>query len=96
MRSRSKGASSKSGLESSPRDKDNFRAFGIKTEKRSKISAPLIAGSYANLEGMMLTSYPASNYILYLVELVAFKGNEKLVPLAWLKDSYFSLDREAR
>jgi len=77
-------------------DKDVFRAFGIKTEKASKISAPLIAGSYANLECVVLTSYPASNYMVYLVEVVAFRANEKLVPLAWLKDRYFSLDREAR
>jgi flavin reductase (DIM6/NTAB) family NADH-FMN oxidoreductase RutF len=76
--------------------KDKFRAFGIKTEKATKISVPLIAGSYANLECMVLTSYPASNYIVYLVEVVAFKANEKLAPIAWLKDRYFSVDREAR
>jgi flavin reductase (DIM6/NTAB) family NADH-FMN oxidoreductase RutF len=78
------------------RDKDKFRAFGIKTEKASKISAPLIAGAYANLECMVLTSYPASNYIVYLVEVVAFKANVKLAPLAWLKDRYFSVDREVK
>jgi len=68
----------------------------IKCHRSNEISAPLIAGSDANLECMVLTSYPASNDIVYLVEVVAFKANEKLVPLAWLKDRYFSLDREAR
>ena len=78
------------------KDKDTFRAFGIETETATKISAPLITGSYANLECMVLTSYPASNYIVYLLEVVAFKTNENLAPLAWLKDRYFSVDREAR
>ena len=79
-----------------PHGKDKFKAFGIKTEEATKISAPLIAGSYAALECMVLTSYSASNYIVYLVEVVAFKANEKLAPIAWLNDRYFSVDREAR
>jgi len=45
---------------------------------------------------MELTSYSASNYIVYLVEVVAFKANEHLAPAAWLNDSHFSVDREAR
>ncbi len=81
-----------------PRKKDAnvFEDFGIKTEKATRISAPLIPGSYANLECVVLTSYPASSYMVYLVEVVAFKADEKLAPIAWLKDRYFSVDREAR
>jgi len=45
---------------------------------------------------MELTSYSPSNDVVYLVEVLPFKANENLAPMAWLNDSYFSVDLEAR
>jgi len=77
------------------RDVDKFKEFGIKAEKGSKIASPLIQGSYANLECKVITSMSVTNYMVYLVEVVAFKVDESLTPVGWLKDKYFSMEKEA-
>ena len=77
------------------KDVDKFKEFSIKTEAAEKISAPLIAGSLANIECKVVTSFPASNYIVYLVEAVALKADDKKVPIAWFKDRDYTLDKAA-
>lgn len=77
------------------RDMDKFSEFGIDTEAAEKISAPLISGSLANIECKVITSFPAANYIVYLVEAVAFKKDDKKTPIAWFKDKYYALDTVA-
>jgi len=74
---------------------DKFKEFNIDTEPATRIDAPLIAGSLANLECKVITSVPASNYAVYLVEVVAHKADGAKVPIAWYNNRYFSLDKEA-
>ncbi len=78
------------------RDVDKFETFGVQTELASKIAAPLISGSFANIECKVITSMPASNYIVYLVEAVAFKNDNTKTPVAWFNNRYFSVDQEVR
>ena len=78
------------------RDVDKFKTFEIDVEKGTRIGSPLIKGSFANLECKVITSLPVTTYMLYLVEVVAFKKDDTRTPLAWHKDRYFSLDKEAR
>ncbi len=78
------------------RDVDKFKRFEINVEKASKIGSPLIAGSFANLECKVITSVPASNYTVYIGEVVAYKVDDTRVPIAWHRDRYFSLDKEVR
>jgi flavin reductase (DIM6/NTAB) family NADH-FMN oxidoreductase RutF len=78
------------------RDVDKFKAFGIEVEKGTRISSPLIKGAFANIECKVLTSQPVATYMLYLVEVVAYKTDDALTPIAWHKDRYFSLDKEVR
>ena len=77
------------------RDIDKFKTFEIGVEKGTHIGSPLIKGAFANLECKVITSLPVTTYMLYLVEVVAFKKNDTLTPLVWHKDRYFSLDKEA-
>jgi len=78
------------------KDVDKFRTFNIESEPASKIGAPLIKGSLANIECKVVTSMPASNYIVYLVEAVAYKADDSKTPIAWHNNRYFSLGQEAR
>jgi flavin reductase (DIM6/NTAB) family NADH-FMN oxidoreductase RutF len=78
------------------RDVNKFKEFGIDVEKGSKIGSPLIKGSFANLECKVITSMPVTSYMVYLVEVVAFKQDDSQTPVGWLADRYFSLDKEAR
>ena len=78
------------------KDMDKFKSFDIKTKPASKISAPLISGSLANVECKVLTSMPASNYIVYLVEAVAYSADNTKKPTAWYNNRYFSLNQEIR
>lgn len=78
------------------KDIDKFKEFSIKTEAAEKISAPLIAGSLANIECKVVTSFPASNYIVYLVEAVALKADRHKVPIAWFNDTYYALDKSVK
>jgi flavin reductase (DIM6/NTAB) family NADH-FMN oxidoreductase RutF len=76
------------------RDIDKFKEFNIATEKASKIKAPAIAGSCANVECEIITSHQAGNYIVYLVEVVACKVDEKQVPMVWHNNKYFALEKQ--
>jgi flavin reductase (DIM6/NTAB) family NADH-FMN oxidoreductase RutF len=77
------------------KDANKFKELSIKTVSAKKISAPLIAGSLANIECKVVTSFPASNYIVYLVEAVAFASDDQKVPIAWFKDRYYALNEAA-
>lgn len=78
------------------RDVDKFKTFGIEVEKGTRIDSPLIKGAFANLECKVITSQPVATYMLYLVEVVACKVDDRLTPIAWHKERYFSLEKEAR
>ena len=78
------------------KDIDKFEAFNIKTKPASKISAPLISGSLANIECKVVTSMPASNYIVYLVEAVAYNADKTKTPMAWYNNRYFPLSQEIK
>ena len=77
------------------RNVDKFKEFGINVEKGTKIGSPLIQGSFASLECKVITSMPVTSYMVYLVEVVAFKADESRTPVGWLKDRYFSIEKEA-
>ena len=77
------------------RDVDKMKTFGIQTEAASKIAAPLITGACAGLECKVVTSMPVSNYMVYLVQVVACSVNDKAVPMAWHRDKYFGLEKAA-
>jgi flavin reductase (DIM6/NTAB) family NADH-FMN oxidoreductase RutF len=78
------------------REMDKFKRFGLRKEKAKKVTAPLIKGSYASIECKVITSLSAANYVVYLAEVVAYKVDEKQVPVAWHRNKYFSLAQEAR
>lgn len=73
---------------------DKFKRFNVPKAKASKVEAPLIKGSFANIECKVITSLSAANYVIYLAEVVASRVDEKLVPVAWFGNKYFAL-REA-
>ena len=70
---------------------DKFKKFRIPKGKASKIKSPLIKGSFANIECRVITSLSAANYIIYLAEVVAYKVDRKLTPIAWYRNGYFPL-----
>ncbi len=80
------------------RDVDKFQEFNIATEPASKIGAPLISGSFANIECRVQSSLMESggNHTIYIAEVVGFKMNDKLGPLVWLNNSYFKVGGECR
>jgi flavin reductase (DIM6/NTAB) family NADH-FMN oxidoreductase RutF len=73
------------------RELDKFKKFRISKGKASKIKSPLIKGSFANIECRVITSLSAANYIVYLAEVVAYKVDSKLTPIAWYQNRYFPL-----
>jgi flavin reductase (DIM6/NTAB) family NADH-FMN oxidoreductase RutF len=78
------------------KDVDKFKEFKIRAEKGRKIDAPLIKGSYANIECKVITSLSASNYTVYLAEAVAYKVDDNLVPIAWHGNKYFALNNQVK
>ena len=76
------------------REVDKFTKFNIPVQEPATIKAPRIGGSFANLECAVISSHQAGNYIVYMVEVVAFSVDEKLVPLAWCGDHYYALDKK--
>jgi flavin reductase (DIM6/NTAB) family NADH-FMN oxidoreductase RutF len=78
------------------KDVDKFKEFSIPFEKSSKMKAPSIPGSYANLECKIITSHQAGNYIVYIAEIVSYKVDEKLVPLIWHGNRFFSAEKEIK
>ena len=78
------------------REGDKFKKFKVPTGRSGKIRSPLIKGSFANLECKVITSLSAANYIIYLAEVVAHKVDQKLTPIAWYNNKYFTLQEEVR
>ena len=81
------------GHEKSP---DKFKEFGIETESAKAVSAPLIKGSFANIECKVITSFPARNFTVYVVEAVDFAFNDNLSPVVWHLNRYYSLGDELK
>ena len=75
---------------------DKFVKFGIETQKGGTVDAPLISGSYANIECSVITSFPAANYTVYLSHAVDFKVDKTLTPLAWHSDRYYAIKDEVK
>jgi len=73
------------------REVDKFKEFDISTEKASKVNAPMIKGSFAHLECKVVTSHSAGNYTIYVAEVVDYKVDDNLVPVAWHQNNYFVL-----
>ena len=78
------------------KDIDKFGEFQIPVAKASKIKAPWIAGSFANLECKVITSHQAGNYMVFLAEVVACNIDEKQIPVVWHRDRYFALEKEIK
>lgn len=75
---------------------DKFTDFGIATEKAKNVSAPIIKGSFASIECKVITSFPAANFTVYVVEAVDFIFNEALSPLVWDQNRYYALGKESK
>ena len=71
---------------------DKFKKFSIKTAKAAKVKSPMIKDSFANLECRVITSMTAATYTIYLAEVVAYKMNNKLKPIAWFDNKYYALN----
>jgi flavin reductase (DIM6/NTAB) family NADH-FMN oxidoreductase RutF len=76
------------------RDMDKFTEFQIQAAKTSKIKAPSIGGSFANLECKVITSHQAGNYVVYLAEVVACNVDDNKTPMVWHRDRFFAVDKE--
>jgi flavin reductase (DIM6/NTAB) family NADH-FMN oxidoreductase RutF len=75
---------------------DKFVKFGIETQKGGTVDAPLIKGSYANIECSVITSFPVANYTVYLSHAVDVKVDKTLTPLAWHADRYYAIKDEVK
>lgn len=75
---------------------DKFKEFGIQTEKAKTVSAPLIKGSFASIECKVITSFPAGNFTVYVVEAVDFTFNDGLSPIVWDLNRYYALGKELK
>jgi len=75
---------------------DKFTEFGIEIEKVTSVSAPIIKGSFASIECKVITSYPAGNFTVYVVEAGDFTRNKDLSPMVWDMDRYYALGEELR
>jgi flavin reductase (DIM6/NTAB) family NADH-FMN oxidoreductase RutF len=51
----------------------------------------MIKGSFAHLECKVVTSHSAGNYTIYVAEVVDYKVDDNLVPVAWHQNNYFTL-----
>ena len=78
------------------REVDKFKRFEIPKAKGSQSGSLLIKGSFANLECKVITSLSAANYVVYLAEIVDFKVDDKLAPIAWFANKFFALEQEIR
>ena len=76
------------------REVDKFKEFNINTESASKVNALIIKGSFAHLECKIVTSYSAGNYTIYVAEVVGYKVDHELVPVAWDRNNYFVLGEQ--
>ena len=75
---------------------DKFKEFGIQTEKAKTVGAPLVAGSFASIECKVITSFPAANFTVYVVEAVDYIFDEGLTPIVWDLNRYYALGKELK
>jgi flavin reductase (DIM6/NTAB) family NADH-FMN oxidoreductase RutF len=75
---------------------DKFKQFTIGDQKAESVAAPLIKGSFSHIECKVITSYPVSQYVVYLASVSAYKIDEKKIPLAWHAMKYFPLEKEIK
>lgn len=76
------------------REINKFKKFRVPKGKARKVRAPLIKGSFANIECKVITSLSAANYIIYVAEVVGHKVDQKMTPVAWYRNKYFALNQE--
>ena len=76
------------------KEMDKLKKFRVPKGKAKKVRAPLIKGSFANLECKVITSLSASNYVIYLAEVVGHKVDPKMTPVAWFGNKYYALKEE--
>lgn len=76
--------------------KDKFKEFGIEIEKAATVKAPIIKSSFASIECKVITSYPAGNFTVYVVEAGDFTRNKDVSPMVWDMDRYYALGEELR
>lgn len=75
---------------------DKFKEFGIATSNAKTVNAPLLEGSFASIECKVITSFPAGNFTVYIVEAVDFTLKEDLSPIVWDLDRYYALGNELK
>jgi flavin reductase (DIM6/NTAB) family NADH-FMN oxidoreductase RutF len=75
---------------------DKFKEFGIQTEKARTVGAPIIKGSFASIECKVITSFPAGNFTVYVVEAVDFTFDDGLSPIVWDLNRYYALGKELK
>ena len=75
---------------------DKIREFGIATGIAKVVQAPTIIGSFASIECKVVTSFPAANFTVYVVEAVEFTVHEDLSPLVWDLNRYYGLGKEMK
>jgi len=78
------------------KEMNKFKRFNVTRERPKKLKSPLIKGSYASMECKVITALSAANYVVYLAEVVAYKVDEKKVPVAWHRNKYFPMIEETR
>lgn len=76
------------------KSEDKFKEFGIQTEKAKTVGAPIIKGSFASIECKVITSFPAGNFTVYVVEAVDSVFDEGLSPLVWDMNHYYALGKK--
>jgi len=75
---------------------DKFKEFGIDVEKVATVGAPIIKGSFASIECKVITSFPVSRHMVYVVEAIDFTRNKDMSPMVWDMDRYYALGEELR
>jgi len=75
---------------------DKFKEFGIATKKARIVGAPMVEGSFCSIECKVITSFPASNFTVYIVEAVDFTINDGLSPVVWDQNRYYALGKELK
>src|SRR4030042_785352 len=70
------------------RDTDKFKRFNISVGKARQVDTPVIQGSFANIECRGITCFSAAKYIVYLAEVVAYRVDTNLTPVAWHQNKY--------
>jgi flavin reductase (DIM6/NTAB) family NADH-FMN oxidoreductase RutF len=77
---------------------DKLREFGVQSESASVIKAPLISGCFAHIECQVKSSigHVERSHVIYIAEVVGFKMDDKLSPMVWLNNKYFSVGNECK